>query len=75
VDVGAAIEGIRMNTRTTAGFVADSLRTAGLDVTTGVGKTVADGLFDRCQKPDVVRGQHVMVGPAGDIGTLAARGA
>ncbi|HET7570355.1 MAG TPA: M20 family metallopeptidase [Gammaproteobacteria bacterium] len=29
---------------------------------------IDDGLFDRFPKPDVVLGQHVMVGPAGAIG-------
>jgi amidohydrolase len=32
---------------------------------------IDDGLFDRFPKPDVVLGQHVMVGPAGAIGGRA----
>src|SRR5437588_2807043 len=28
---------------------------------------IDDGLFNRCPKPDVVLGQHVMVGPAGTV--------
>ncbi|HEX5512988.1 MAG TPA: M20 family metallopeptidase [Gammaproteobacteria bacterium] len=32
---------------------------------------IDDGLFDRFPKPDVVLGQHVMVGPAGNIGGRA----
>jgi len=34
----------------------------------GARAMLADGLFDRFPKPDIVLGQHVMVGPAGDIG-------
>ena len=30
-----------------------------------------DGLFDRFPKPDIVLGQHVMVGPAGNLGGRA----
>jgi hypothetical protein len=29
---------------------------------------IDDGLFDRFPKPEIVLGQHVMVGPAGTIG-------
>jgi metal-dependent amidase/aminoacylase/carboxypeptidase family protein len=28
---------------------------------------IDDGLFDRFSKPEVVLGQHVMVGPAGTV--------
>lgn len=35
----------------------------------GARAMIDDGLFERFPKPDVVLGQHVMVGPAGDIGT------
>ena len=34
----------------------------------GARAMIDDGLFDRFPKPDVVLGQHVMVGPAGHIG-------
>jgi hippurate hydrolase len=34
----------------------------------GARAMIDDGLFDRFPKPDVVLGQHVMVGPAGSIG-------
>jgi amidohydrolase len=34
----------------------------------GARAMIDDGLFDRFPKPDVVLGQHVMVGPAGNIG-------
>jgi amidohydrolase len=34
----------------------------------GARAMIADGLFKRFPKPDVVLGQHVMVGPAGAIG-------
>src|SRR5262249_371535 len=34
----------------------------------GAQPMIDDGLFDRFPKPDVVLGQHVMVGPAGAIG-------
>jgi amidohydrolase len=37
----------------------------------GAQAMVDDGLFDRFPKPDVVLGQHVMVGPAGNIGGRA----
>jgi hippurate hydrolase len=37
----------------------------------GAQAMLADGLFDRFPKPDIVLGQHVMVGPAGDIGGRA----
>ncbi len=33
----------------------------------GAQAMIDDGLFDRFPKPDVVLGQHVMVGPAGTI--------
>ena len=34
----------------------------------GAQAMIDDGLFNRFPKPDVVLGQHVMVGPAGTIG-------
>src|SRR3569833_2769476 len=34
---------------------------------TGAQAMIDDGLFQRFPKPDVVRGQHVMVGPAGAV--------
>jgi hippurate hydrolase len=34
----------------------------------GAQAMIDDGLFDRFPKPDVVLGQHVMVGPAGAVG-------
>lgn len=34
----------------------------------GAQAMVDDGLFERFPKPDVILGQHVMVGPAGNIG-------
>jgi len=34
----------------------------------GAKAMIADGLFERFPKPDVILGQHVMVGSAGDIG-------
>jgi amidohydrolase len=34
----------------------------------GARAMLVDGLFDRFPRPDIVLGQHVMVGPAGDIG-------
>ncbi|MEO6430245.1 MAG: M20/M25/M40 family metallo-hydrolase, partial [Nitrosospira sp.] len=34
----------------------------------GAQAMIDDGLFNRFPKPDVVLGQHVMVGPAGNIG-------
>ena len=34
----------------------------------GAQAMIADGLFSRFPKPDVVLGQHVMVGPAGAVG-------
>jgi amidohydrolase len=37
----------------------------------GAQAMIDDGLFDRFPKPDVVLGQHVMVGPAGVIGGRA----
>jgi hippurate hydrolase len=37
----------------------------------GAQAMIDDGLFDRFPKPDVVLGQHVMVGPAGTIGGRA----
>jgi hippurate hydrolase len=37
----------------------------------GAQAMLADGLFDRFPKPDIVLGQHVMVGPAGSIGGRA----
>ena len=37
----------------------------------GAQAMIDDGLFDRFPKPDVVLGQHVMVGPAGAIGGRA----
>ncbi|MDB5855352.1 MAG: Peptidase amidohydrolase [Herminiimonas sp.] len=37
----------------------------------GAQAMIDDGLFDRFPKPDVVLGQHVMVGPAGNIGGRA----
>jgi hippurate hydrolase len=37
----------------------------------GAQAMLADGLFDRFPRPDIVLGQHVMVGPAGDIGGRA----
>ena len=37
----------------------------------GARKMIDDGLFQRFPKPDVVLGQHVMVGPAGAIGGRA----
>ncbi|MFL6673241.1 MAG: M20 family metallopeptidase [Massilia sp.] len=37
----------------------------------GAKAMIDDGLFDRFPKPDVVLGQHVMVGPAGNIGGRA----
>src|SRR5437762_8873304 len=37
----------------------------------GAQAMIDDGLFDRFPKPDVVLGQHVMVGPAGMIGGRA----
>jgi amidohydrolase len=37
----------------------------------GAQAMIDDGLFDRCPKPAVVLGQHVMVGPAGTIGARA----
>jgi amidohydrolase len=37
----------------------------------GAQAMIDDGLFDRFPKPDVVFGQHVMVGPAGAIGGRA----
>src|SRR5438067_7103006 len=37
----------------------------------GAQAMIDDGLFDRFPKPDVVLGQHVMVGPAGIIGGRA----
>jgi hippurate hydrolase len=37
----------------------------------GAQAMIADGLFERFPKPDVVLGQHVMVGPAGTIGGRA----
>jgi amidohydrolase len=38
---------------------------------TGAQAMIDDGLFERFPKPDVVLGQHVMVGPAGAIGGRA----
>ena len=37
----------------------------------GAQAMIDDGLFDRFPKPDIVLGQHVMVGPAGTIGGRA----
>ncbi|MDB5932677.1 MAG: Peptidase amidohydrolase [Massilia sp.] len=37
----------------------------------GAKAMIDDGLFDRFPRPDVVLGQHVMVGPAGNIGGRA----
>ncbi|WP_025039564.1 M20 family metallopeptidase [Nitrosospira briensis] len=37
----------------------------------GAQAMIDDGLFNRFPKPDVVLGQHVMVGPAGNIGGRA----
>ena len=37
----------------------------------GAQAMIDDGMLDRFPKPDVVLGQHVMVGPAGSIGTRA----
>ena len=37
----------------------------------GARAMIDDGLFSRFPKPDVVLGQHVMVGPAGTIGGRA----
>src|SRR6266576_90360 len=37
----------------------------------GAQAMIADGLFQRFPKPDVVLGQHVMVGPAGALGWRA----
>jgi hypothetical protein len=37
----------------------------------GAQAMIDDGLFDRFPKPDIVLGQHVMVGPAGAIGGRA----
>jgi len=37
----------------------------------GARAMIDDGLFDRFPKPDVVLGQHVMVGPAGTVGGRA----
>jgi amidohydrolase len=37
----------------------------------GAQAMIDDGLFDRFPKPDIVLGQHVMVGPAGMIGGRA----
>ncbi|MGH7048313.1 MAG: M20 family metallopeptidase [Stellaceae bacterium] len=37
----------------------------------GAQAMIDDGLFDRFPKPDVVLGQHVMVGPAGALGGRA----
>ena len=37
----------------------------------GARAMINDGLFDRFPKPEVVLGQHVMVGPAGTIGGRA----
>jgi len=37
----------------------------------GAQAMIADGLFQRFSKPDVVLGQHVMVGPAGALGWRA----
>ncbi|MGH7086206.1 MAG: amidohydrolase, partial [Acetobacteraceae bacterium] len=37
----------------------------------GAQAMIDDGLFDRFPKPDVVLGQHVMVGPAGTLGGRA----
>ncbi|MGA7264935.1 MAG: M20/M25/M40 family metallo-hydrolase [Stellaceae bacterium] len=45
----------------------------------GAQAMIDDGLFDRFPKPDIVLGQHVMVGPAGTIsgraGSLPPRAA
>ena len=40
----------------------------GEETAQGARAMIDDGLFDRFPKPDVVLGQHVMVGPAGSIG-------
>jgi hippurate hydrolase len=37
----------------------------------GAQAMIDDGLFDRFSKPEIVLGQHVMVGPAGTIGGRA----
>jgi len=37
----------------------------------GAQSMIDDGLFEHVPKPDVVLGQHVMVGPAGTIGGRA----
>ena len=39
----------------------------GEETAEGARAMIDDGLFERFQKPDVVLGQHVMVGPAGDV--------
>ena len=39
----------------------------GEETAQGARAMIDDGLFDRFQKPDVVLGQHVMVGPAGSL--------
>lgn len=41
------------------------------EIGTGAQAMIDDGLFQRFPKPDVVLGQHVMVGPAGTIGGRA----
>ena len=39
----------------------------------GAQAMIDDGLFKRFPKPDVVLGQHVMVGPAGAVGGAHGR--
>jgi hippurate hydrolase len=38
------------------------------EIAAGAQAMIADGLFERFPKPTVVLGQHVMVGPAGNVG-------
>jgi amidohydrolase len=41
------------------------------EIGTGAQSMIDQGLLTRCPKPDVILGQHVMVGPAGSIATRA----
>lgn len=65
---------LSMQETRTAGLAAERLRTAGFEVTAGMGRVPAGrrnrkgrramvdaGLLDRFPKPDVILGQHVMV--------------
>ncbi len=67
--VGAAI--VLAQTRADWSGTLMAVFQPGEETAEGAQAMIDDGLFERFPKPDVVLGQHVMVGPAGAIGGRA----